>query len=352
MRQDVRHTNHLFQFCKVLRFLAHTQAMEHLCETYPNESILFLKRAICTTIVTGLILTVPILYCIIITWDSLNESSLRWWSLIRIILFFGLAFLRWDVYHKLDGLQNDEEREFMLSNVLRSSSWKCTQIGSFIVSMWVCITIISTIILKNVHYYGHDHHRHHQHQHTHKNYFCFEGYLSPCLLRLCYYSIFIFLSHILFIIYWLRSVILLKQNEQKKCSYYSCVNSKKAISKTECTICRNTKGDGQGNNSMIELNQCHHKFHKKCIDEWFKEKVQCPLCMQCCEIQNEQTVNIQNVQNEMILRHRKCVKHKISALSPTSEAIDVLLQSPISADCGNTNNSLFYFMPNWRLIYF
>merc|ERR1712228_390060 len=116
--------------------------------------------------------------------------------------------------------------------------------------------------------------------------------------------------------------------------------------KSECTICQNTQSDQNGNNKMIELNQCHHQFHKQCIDEWFKKKIQCPLCMQCY-------VNIQNtVQNEMILRHRKCLNHqRVSALSPTSEAIDVLLQSPISADCRNSNNSFFLFYAKLTFIF-
>merc|ERR1719461_1154125 len=81
---------------------------------------------------------------------------------------------------------------------------------------------------------------------------------------------------------------------------------------------------------MIELNGCRHRFHKECIDEWFKKKLQCPLCMQCC---GDQTVVHEPIANEMVLRRRTRANHRMSEMSPTSEAIDVLLQSPISTNC-------------------
>eukprot|EP00483_Globobulimina_turgida_P009526 UN09545 len=214
--------------------------MEHLCETYPNESILFLKRAICTTIVTGFVLTTPIIICV---WNSpKNESdeSLRVWSLIRILLFFIQIPLRYDVWNKLNKCAiNESLKRNMLVNILRSDSWKCTQIGSFIVSLWVCITIISTYILKDIYGHGID-------GNYYNIYICFEGYLSPCLLRWCYVSIFIFVSHITFIIYSLRHVTLIMQLQSNSNSNHNEIYHD-IDEYSNCSICIDNKHNEKNN---------------------------------------------------------------------------------------------------------
>jgi len=44
---------------------------------------------------------------------------------------------------------------------------------------------------------------------------------------------------------------------------------------TECTICIDSLHNGQ---SFIYLETCKHRFHKRCIEDWLKEKHLCPIC--------------------------------------------------------------------------
>ena len=41
-----------------------------------------------------------------------------------------------------------------------------------------------------------------------------------------------------------------------------------------CAVCIDALVVG----SMVKGLQCGHKFHPKCINEWLKIKLQCPLC--------------------------------------------------------------------------
>lgn len=298
--------------------------MEQLCKIYPNESILFLKRAIVTTIISGLILTTPIIICIyvsIIRWNSI-DNSLRFWSLLRILLFFIQIPLRYDVWRKLNKCYNNIDNNQYLVYILQSKSWKCTQISSFIVLIWVFVTIICTNILN--YYYKQE-----NNQNILNYFFCVHGYLSPCLLRWCYISIFIFASHIIFIIYWLRNLMIItNNNEQQNQNHYIIISDQQELS---CSICLK-KG-----NIDIQLNQCKHKFHKNCIDQWFKKKLQCPLCLKHYD-QSQQKNNKKQQHYDQLLRKRTKYVH-------FDKAIDVLLQSPATINC-NDNNSLLYFLPN------
>jgi hypothetical protein len=42
-----------------------------------------------------------------------------------------------------------------------------------------------------------------------------------------------------------------------------------------CSICL----DDESKNKMVET-QCHHFFHKECLDVWLKAKSSCPFCRQ------------------------------------------------------------------------
>lgn len=46
------------------------------------------------------------------------------------------------------------------------------------------------------------------------------------------------------------------------------------IDDNECIICLGEYSQGQS----ISLLMCGHKFHKSCIEYWFKYKKTCPLC--------------------------------------------------------------------------
>jgi hypothetical protein len=42
-----------------------------------------------------------------------------------------------------------------------------------------------------------------------------------------------------------------------------------------CAICQDDMNIG---NSIREIQACHHKFHRTCIDTWFSRNVHCPVC--------------------------------------------------------------------------
>lgn len=41
----------------------------------------------------------------------------------------------------------------------------------------------------------------------------------------------------------------------------------------ECSICLERLEQ-----NLVQLRECPHVFHKVCIDEWFKQRTNCPLC--------------------------------------------------------------------------
>ena len=43
-----------------------------------------------------------------------------------------------------------------------------------------------------------------------------------------------------------------------------------------CAICQDVLKTGQ----MVKALPCTHKYHSKCINEWLKVKLKCPLCKQ------------------------------------------------------------------------
>lgn len=297
--------------------------MEHLCELYPNESILFLKRAIVTTIISGLILTTPIIICI---YNVDYNDTLQFWSYLRIFLFLIQIPLRFHVWNKLNKCYDNSKQ---LINILKSRSFVYTQIASFIVLIWVLITMINTFILNKYYNYNNN---------NNYFYFCFNGHLSLCLYRWSQISIIIFLTHIIFIFCWLRNLMITTRNNIT----YNSFNSFYSLLNNECNECSICNDNDNKQLLFIKLNQCLHQFHKKCIDEWFKKKKQCPLCLKYLEKKDDKKEKTEkneiiNIQNHIIyLRNRRL------SSSASKEAIDVLLNSP---NCNN-NNSLFYFMPN------
>lgn len=47
---------------------------------------------------------------------------------------------------------------------------------------------------------------------------------------------------------------------------------------TEDDVCAICQDDMDIGNDIREINICHHKFHKSCIDTWFQRNVHCPVC--------------------------------------------------------------------------
>ena len=58
------------------------------------------------------------------------------------------------------------------------------------------------------------------------------------------------------------------------------------MSNNECPICYDNENEIEQN---IKL-ECGHKFHDKCILEWCKNSLSCPMCR--CNITDERCVEI------------------------------------------------------------
>ena len=48
----------------------------------------------------------------------------------------------------------------------------------------------------------------------------------------------------------------------------------KFVSEDDCPICQLTYTKGEDKRRL----HCNHEFHKKCIDKWLKQVLNCPLC--------------------------------------------------------------------------
>jgi len=84
-----------------------------------------------------------------------------------------------------------------------------------------------------------------------------------------------FIVIIYFIFMFLFLLLLLynykKKNPIKQISYETI----KLNEKYECAICL----DYINENNYIYKLDCNHKYHKKCLNRWIKEKQKCPLCL-------------------------------------------------------------------------
>lgn len=52
--------------------------------------------------------------------------------------------------------------------------------------------------------------------------------------------------------------------------------------KESCAICLDDLKTGQ----MVKALACSHKFHEKCINNWLKQKLLCPLCKEKIDLDN------------------------------------------------------------------
>jgi hypothetical protein len=271
------------------------------------------------------------------------DAPLRYWSLFRISLFFVQIPMRYLVFTKLGKLDTDEhapQNSAKLLAILRSDAWKCTRIGSAIVSMWVLITLVLSL------YFGATFQTKHSALNDHKDYAafsCFEGEISPCLYRLCWLSLIIFTVHIIFIIFWLRKVVQIKQYIFQSIFTEIDLQLHTCASHTEqlCSICLQPSSENHRHHS-VQLIKCKHVFHVQCIEQWFMRKTECPLCKQdyadCANLKKSgesENVSLSD-RNVSVVRHRRFSKY-----SSTLQALDLLLQSP---SCGHS--SFFSFMPN------
>lgn len=63
-----------------------------------------------------------------------------------------------------------------------------------------------------------------------------------------------------------------KNKNIKMLNNYIFINENKVRNNELCCICLEEL------NENVVMIKCHHIYHKKCIDEWFLKKKNCPLC--------------------------------------------------------------------------
>lgn len=109
-------------------------------------------------------------------------------------------------------------------------------------------------------------------------------------LNILFFLILFFTS---FIINLIILKIVYKENKIKKdyiykeIDYYNNENKEKY---SECTICQD---DYEEYDICLEL-FCSHKYHHKCLEEWFnydKEIMRCPLCNLSVMTKNNKRIN-------------------------------------------------------------
>lgn len=297
------------------------------------------------TVISGFLLTAPIAFCIYATWPSLDSSDhkLRLWSIFRISIFLIQIPLRYYVWNKLNIIYqyqsryyNNNSNEYLmtmidinnngtaannystdhlslqLQQILDTFAWKFTQFCSGLVTAWVLFTIPFTVAFHQPSHQQSIYHSSFSHKSLSSvsSFFCFEGYLSPCLFRLCWLSFIIFILHIICIVCWLRRVMRNYYKDigilrmRQKIDDISCtasvtgnfINTAKSLllyssakpvvdyvySGDQCSICLLQY---KFNDELRIFCKCKHSFHKQCIDKWLKYKLTCPLC--CAQLFNQ-----------------------------------------------------------------
>jgi len=46
--------------------------------------------------------------------------------------------------------------------------------------------------------------------------------------------------------------------------------------------------------------ECHHRYHKSCIENWIAIRAKCPMCMKSIKENNINEININDINNSLI----------------------------------------------------
>ena len=182
---------------------------------YVNESVLYLQYANKAAIISGLTLCIPISICLSVPFFQGNfltclyqlyfDIGLRCWSLFGILLcILQIHPLRYDLWTKFKQCYHPHYATIYDYNrlvyILNGFSWRWTKIHSLIMFNWITITILCALIRKFLFEL-------HSENVTYFKFYCINGDLSQCILRWSTISIFIFLSHFVFILRAFVSII-------------------------------------------------------------------------------------------------------------------------------------------------
>jgi len=209
----------------------------------------------------------PVILCLFRS--TKTHEPLRLWSMLRVLLFVIQIPSRCDILHQLSEL--NALSALSLSAILRSNSWLSMQIASLSVTLWIALTMLGTVIAQRCsqkNYHSDD-----------AVYFCVEGELSLCLLRCSYVSVLLFAALFSAIVFGFRKTLL--RRRFRHCAHYE-TNTAKSMSmsthsETRCSICFDSAQSDE--HRFVALRHCRHRFHQKCIEQWFDRKLQCPLCL-------------------------------------------------------------------------
>lgn len=66
--------------------------------------------------------------------------------------------------------------------------------------------------------------------------------------------------------------------------------------KEECVICLD-----EVETEWREL-ECHHRYHKQCIEEWIAVRAKCPMCMKSIKDNKVEYINIEEIHHIAVKR--------------------------------------------------
>eukprot|EP00471_Norrisiella_sphaerica_P005828 CAMPEP_0184480602 /NCGR_PEP_ID=MMETSP0113_2-20130426/2099_1 /TAXON_ID=91329 /ORGANISM="Norrisiella sphaerica, Strain BC52" /LENGTH=278 /DNA_ID=CAMNT_0026859169 /DNA_START=44 /DNA_END=880 /DNA_ORIENTATION=- len=250
--------------------------MEWIFRRYPMEGIRFFKTAIIFGFVLGVTNALTTIVLLYETWaeDTLYDSLLRFWLLVRIFVFLIQVPPRGEIFFKLEGARSAPSRDaavVILLDLCKSPVWKINQVFGVFLYAWFGFAFLFVYAA--------------QVPET-------SGTLSALVIA----NIACFFLHMTLSVFWFRNMLesqtyegaiwkrgaspSLLDRHTRVLAYAADGKNSKGITpplkfSTCCRICF----EKYRAKASIRVLPCGHHYHLKCIDPWLtKCKKVCPLC--------------------------------------------------------------------------